>query len=257
MRVLIVDDEPLARRGLRAQLGRIPGAEVVGECANGSQAIEAIVDRAPDLVLLDVQMPGLSGFDVIEQVGPEAMPAVVFVTAHDRYALRAFEVQAVDYVLKPVDPDRLRDAYERAVERLSRGRGPERSQQLQAVLDRLAQSGAPAHSTPLERVVVKEANRIFFVRTDEIDWIEAAGNYVRLHAAKQVHVIRRTLDALERRLGGRFVRIRRSMLVNAGAITALQPYGKGAYMIVLRSGQRLVSSRYYLRQLKALLSGEA
>src|SRR6266545_2978729 len=255
MRVLIVDDGPLARRGLRSQLSRIPGVEIIAECANGSQAIEAIVDRAPDLVFLDVQMPGLSGFDVIEQVGTEAMPAVVFVTAHDRYALRAFDVQAVDYVLKPVDPDRLRDAYERATSRMSRESAGELGYLLQSVLDKLDQTTTPSRTAPpLDRLVVKQANRIFFVRTDEIEWIEAAGNYVKLHAGPHVHVIRRTLDALERRFGPRFVRIRRSALVNTSAITALEPYGKGSYTIVLHGGAQLVSSRYYMRRLKALLS---
>jgi two-component system LytT family response regulator len=256
MRVLIVDDEPLARRGLRSQLSRIPGVEIVGECANGSQAIEAIVDRGPDLVFLDVQMPGVSGFDVIEQVGTDAMPAVVFVTAHDRYAVRAFDVQAVDYVLKPVDPDRLRDAYERAAGRVSRGRAEDASEQLQSVLDRIQLAGTAPDSAPLlDRLVVKEAGRIFFVSVAEVEWIEAAGNYVKLHAGRRVHVIRRTLDALERRLGTRFVRIRRSSLVNAGAIQALEPYAKGSYTIVLRTGEQLVSSRYYVRRLKPLIRG--
>jgi two-component system LytT family response regulator len=181
------------------------------------------------------------------------MPAVVFVTAYDRYAVRAFDVQAVDYVLKPVDPDRLRDAYERAAGRLSRDRAGEVSARLQSVLDRIEHAGTPDSAPPLDRLVVKEADRIFFVNVAELEWIEAAGNYVKLHAGRRVHVIRRTLDALEHRLGARFIRIRRSSLVNASAIQALEPYAKGSYTIVLRTGEQLVSSRYYVRRLKVLI----
>jgi two-component system LytT family response regulator len=256
MRVLIVDDEPLARRGLRQELARFPAAEIVGECGNGLEAVEAVVERAPDLVLLDVQMPGLNGFDVIERVGADAMPAVIFVTAYDRHALKAFEVHALDYVLKPIDPDRFRDAMDRAMAAVAR-----RDAQAGAGdrLDAAARMGAAgtrsgAGAPPLARVVVQEAGKLCFLETTAIEWIEAAGNYVRLHAGTREHLIRGPLARLAARLGAeRFVRIRRSALVNVRAITSLERYGKASWTVTLRSGTTLVSSRYYERQIRALL----
>lgn len=256
MRVLIVDDEPLARRGLRQELERFPGVEIVGECQNGAAAVEAIVARGPDLVLLDVQMPGLTGFDVIERVGADLMPAVIFVTAYDKHALRAFEVQAVDYVLKPIDPDRFRDAMDRATAAVAQRR-PGAAKRLEAVgrgRSRAGEGGTP----PLTRVVVQDAGKLCFVESAAIDWIEAAGNYVRLHVAAREHLIRGPLTRLAARLGAdRFVRIRRSALVNVRAITSLERYGKASYTVTVRSGKTLVSSRYYVRQLKALLAGSS
>lgn len=250
MRVLIVDDEPLARRGVRQELERIPAVEVAGECANGSDAVRAIVELDPDLVLLDVQMPGLTGFDVIERVGADAMPAVIFVTAYDRHAVRAFEVHAVDYLLKPIDPERFRDALDRAA--LEVGHRRPAARRLDRVLRELP---APrTNGPPLERVVVRERGKLFFVETEAIDWIEAAGNYARLHVGPRAHLIRGPLTRLASRLGpGRFVRIRRSALVNVRAIASLERYGKASYSIALKSGASLVSSRYYVRQLRALL----
>ena len=242
MRVLIVDDEALARRGLRRALEGIPEVEIVGECANGVEAVSAIVEHSPDLVLLDVQMPGLSGFGVIDRVGADAMPPVIFVTAHDRHALKAFEVHALDYVLKPVDPKRLREAVLRAADGAARRT---------TALERLA-GEAPA-GPPLDRIVVRDGDRLLFVETAAIDWIEAAGNYTRLHAGAREHLIRGTLERLAGRLAGRFVRIRRSALINAAAITSLSPYGRGSYSIELRGGARLVSSRHFLAAIRSLL----
>lgn len=251
MRVLIVDDEPLARRGVRQELERVPAVEIVGECANGSDAVRAIVESNPDLVLLDVQMPGLTGFDVIERVGIEAMPAVIFVTAYDKHAVRAFEVHAVDYLLKPIDPDRFRDAMDRATAEVVRRRPV--ADRLDRVLRDLP--GARGSRESLERVVVRENGKLFFVDTTAIDWIEAAGNYVRLHVGGKEHVIRGPLTRLAAQLGaGAFVQIRRSALVNVRAITSLERYGKASYSLTLRSGAVLVSSRYYVRKLKALLA---
>lgn len=251
MRVLIVDDEPLARRGMRQELERYPAVDVVGECRNGAEAVDAIVARRPDLVVLDVQMPGLTGFDVIERVGADAMPAVIFVTAYDKHALRAFEVHAVDYVLKPVDPDRFRDALDRAVGAIARS-GRSRAGGLEAVARAAADDGAPR--PPLSRVVVHDDGKLKFVDAAAIDWIEAAGNYVRLHVGPHTHLIRGPLARLASRLGAaRFVRIRRSALVNVRAIASLELYGKASYALTLRSGARLVSSRYFVRQIRALL----
>lgn len=250
MRVLIVDDEPLARRGVRQELERVPDVAIVGECATGADAVQAIVASHPDLVILDVQMPGLTGFDVIERIGVEAMPAVIFVTAFDRHAVRAFEVHAVDYLLKPIDPERFRDALDRASQEIGRRRPAARR------LDRMLRAlpAVPTHGPPLERVVVKERGKLFFVELAAIDWIEAVGNYARLHVGPRAHVIRGPLTRLAARLGsGRFVRIRRSALVNVRAIASLERYGKASYSIALKSGATLVSSRYYVRQLRALL----
>lgn len=250
MRVLIVDDEPLARRGVRLELERVPAVDIVGECGNGADAVRTIVETNPDLVLLDVQMPGLTGFDVIERVGVDAMPAVVFVTAYDKHAVRAFEVHAVDYLLKPIDPERFRDAMERATTEVSRRRPL--ADRLQGVLQSVPASrhGGP----PLERVVVREQETLFFVDTAAIDWVEAAGNYVRLHVGARRHLVRGPLSRLAERLGeGDFVRIRRSALVNVRAITTLERYGKASYSVRLRSGATLVSSRYYVRRIRGLL----
>jgi two-component system, LytTR family, response regulator len=255
MRVLIVDDEPLARRGLRQELARFPDIETVGECDNGGDAVREVVERRPDLVFLDVQMPGLTGFDVIERVGADLMPAVIFVTAYDKHALRAFDVHAVDYLLKPIDPDRFRDAMDRAAAMLTRrgGGGGSAGDRLEAVTREIARDGAKA-GPPLARVVIEEAGKLKFVEAAAIDWIEAAGNYVRLHVGERSHRIRGPLTRLAARLGAeRFVRIRRSALVNVRAISSLERYGKSSYAVTLRSGTTLISSRYYVRQLKAVL----
>jgi len=245
VRVVIVDDEPPGRLALREQLAAMPDAEIVAECEDGAAAVEAIVRHAPDLLLLDVQMPGLSGFDVLERVGADAVPAVVFVTAYDRYAVRAFETHAVDYLLKPIDPDRFREAYQRAARRVERDGGEHASR-----LEALVAGTAPP---PLDRFVVKDKGRLVFVAVETVDWIEAAGNYVTLHAGAATYGLRRTLASLAMRLGGRFVRIRRSALVNVHAIRALEQYGKGSYVVYLRDGTKLISSRYAGRELRGLL----
>ena len=253
--VLIVDDEPLARRGLRRALAAFPNVTVVGESGNGLDAVRAIVEQAPDLVLLDVQMPGLSGFDVIERVGVDAMPAVIFVTAYDRYALRAFEVHAVDYVLKPIDPDRFRDAFDRAARLLTRERPRAVTDRLERLLKQVEAGGRGGDgAVPLDRLVVRDHDRMLFVEVDGIDWIEAAGNYVRLHVGAREYLLRSTMDRLAHRLGtDRFVRVRRSALVNVRAITSVEAYAKGSYAILLRAGGSVISSRYYGARLRSLL----
>lgn len=258
MRVLIVDDEPLARRGLRRELEQMPGMICAGECATRDDAVEAIVREQPDVVLLDVQLGRNTGFEVIEAVGLEVMPLVVFVTAYDRHALRAFEVHAVDYVLKPVDPERLREALGRAA-RLKSLEGEaslvdrvERLLALQSAVD-----PSPRPLSPSDRIVVPDGARLAFVNVDAIDWIEAYGNYVRLHVGPRTHMIRSTMARIEQRMGaGRFIRIRRSALVNAQAIQTLEPYGKGMYSVSLRGGSTLVSSRYHQAGLRTLLKPE-
>jgi two-component system LytT family response regulator len=243
--VILVDDEPPGRLALRQQLAALPDAEIVAECGDGPSAIDAIVKHAPDVLFLDVQLGGVSGLDVLERVGTDAVPAIVFVTAYDRYAVRAFEAHAVDYLLKPIDPDRFREAWERAAERVAL----ETDQPDKGVV---ALVGADARQ-PLERFVVRGGGRLSFVPVDSVDWIEAAGNYVRLHEGGKEHLLRRTLAELAERLRGRFVRVRRTALINTRAISALEPYGKGRYMVHLKNGTRLLSSRYAGRALRELL----
>jgi two-component system LytT family response regulator len=247
MRVVLVDDEPPGRLALRQHLATLPDAEIVAECGDGTSAVDAILRYAPDVLFLDVQLGGVSGLDVLERVGADAVPAIVFVTAYDRYAVRAFEAHAVDYLLKPIDPDRFREAWQRAAVRVEQERDePDR---------RVAALIGGDESQPLQRFVVRGGGRLVFVPVDSVDWVEAAGNYVRLHQGGQQHLLRRTLSGLARRLGDRFVRIRRTALVNAQAITALEPYGKGSYVVHLRDGTRLVSSRYAGRSLRVLIEG--
>jgi two-component system LytT family response regulator len=243
MRIVIVDDEPLGRLAVRQQLATLPEAEIVAECGDGAAAVEAIVRESPDLAFLDVQMPGLSGFDVLERVGSEAVPAVVFVTAYDRYALRAFEAHAVDYLLKPIDPDRFREAYARAARATERDGRERAAGRLEALIAQLA--GRPREVLdPVERLVVRENGRLQFVPVAAVDWVEAAGNYVKLHVGAAEHLMRQTVERTAGRLGERFIRIRRSALVNVSAIRALEPYGKGSYVVFLRDGTKLISSRY-------------
>jgi len=245
VKVVLVDDEPPGRLALRQQLAALPDAEIVAECGDGASAVDAILRHAPDVLLLDVQLGAVSGLDVLERVGADAVPAIIFVTAHDRYAVRAFEAHAVDYILKPIDPDRFREAWQRAAERVRR--------EADETDTRLAGLVAGQAAPPLQRFVVRGGGRLVFVPADSVDWIEAAGNYVRLHQTGKEHLLRRTLSGLAERLGDRFVRIRRTALVNTAAISALEPYGKGSYIVHLRDGTRLVSSRYAGRALRNLL----
>jgi two-component system LytT family response regulator len=248
-RVLIVDDEPLARERLRTLLEEEPAFELVGEAADGTTGAESILALQPDLVFLDVQMPGADGFDVIDAVGADKMPFVVFVTAYDRYALRAFDVHALDYLLKPFDRERFREALGRAQAQIERNTGGDIERRLAAIVQDLK----PARART-DRFVVKSGGRIFFVRTAEIDWIEAAGNYVKLHLGEDSHLFRETMNNMEARLDGhRFVRIHRSRIVNTDRIKELQPWFNGEYVVVLQNGARLTLSRGYREKLQERL----
>jgi two-component system LytT family response regulator len=245
-RVLIADDEPLARDRLRMLLGREDWVEIAGECENGVDAIAAIQKIKPDLVFLDVQMPGATGFEVIQSVGAGQMPAVVFVTAYDRYALRAFDVHALDYLLKPFDRERFRQALGRARQHLERKDPGE----LERRLLQLVQDLRSSPQRP-ERFVIKSGGRVFFVRAEEIDWIEAAGNYVKLHVGAEAHLLRETMNALEAQLDPDvFFRIHRSHIVNIERVKELQPWFNGEYVVFLRSGARLTLSRGYREKLQ-------
>jgi len=241
LRVLIVDDEPLARERIRALLRDAPETEVVGECGDGRRAVAAIRRRKPDLVFLDVQMPELDGFEVLRALGPAEMPAVIFVTAYDRYALRAFEVHALDYLLKPFDRERFQRALARARSQLERDRHGAVEKRLLALLEDL-QPGRKR----LERLVVKEGGRIFFLRADEIDWVEAQGNYARLHVGRETHLVRETMARLEAGLDPKhFARIHRSAIVNLERVREMRPDFHGDYAVVLRDGTRLTLSRNF------------
>lgn len=247
MRTLIVDDEPLARERLRTLLAQESDVEVVGECADGRSAVAAIRDLDPDLVFLDVQMPALDGLGVVAEVGPERMPATVFVTAYDRYAVRAFDVNAVDYLLKPFDRDRFAAAVRRAKDQVGRRDDAGVREKLLALLTEVKPASQPPAA---ERLAVKSAGKVVFVRIDDIDWVEAAGNYCRLHVAKQAHLLRETMAALEGRLDPKkFVRIHRSTIVNLERIRELQPYFHGDYVVLLRDGTQLTLSRTYRQKL--------
>jgi two-component system LytT family response regulator len=240
IRALIVDDEPLARERLRALLGGEADVDVVGEARDGIEAVDAILAHAPDLVFLDVHMPKLDGFEVIQTVGTDRMPPVVFVTAYDQHALRAFEVQALDYLLKPFDSDRFQGALTRVRRHLDSLETGDISRRLLALVQSMQ---APPRT---DRLVVKSSGRLFFLRTDEIDWIEAAGNYVRIHIGTESHLLRETMNSIEARLNPEmFFRIHRSHIVNIERIKELQPWFNGEYMVLLRTGMKLTLSRGY------------
>ena len=247
IRTLVVEDEPMARDRVRLLLQQQPDIEIVGECGDGAQALSAIERLDPELVFLDVQIPVVDGFGVIRAVPPDRMPMVVFTTAYDEYALRAFEVHALDYLLKPFDRTRFMRALDRVRERRERQRAGDLGRRLLAMVQDLKPEAAPAP----ERIVVKSGGRIFFIRVDEIDWIDAAGNYVRLHVKGETHLFRETMNGMEKRLDrSQFVRIHRSHLVNADRIRELLP-GNGEHIVVLRNGVRLTLSRGYRDRLTA------
>jgi two-component system LytT family response regulator len=240
-RVLIVDDEPLARKRIRRMLGGESDMTVVGECADGVSAVSAIHDLSPDLVFLDVQMPAMNGLDVIRALGPRRLPALVFVTAYDTYALQAFEADALDYLLKPFDPMRFRETLQRVRRRLGEPGGDEISEQIRRMASCIG-----AKSKYLQRLVVKTGDRALLLPIGEVDWLEAAGNYVCVHAGRQNHIIRESLSSLEARLDPeRFVRIHRSTVINLDRIRELRPHWHGDYKLILQSGQVLPLSRRY------------
>jgi len=247
IRTLVVDDEPMGRERVLSLLQQEDDVEVIGECSDGRQAIAAIQQHSPDLVFLDVQMPGSTGFGVIDAVGAERMPEVIFVTAYDEYALKAFEYHALDYLLKPFNRDRFQETLKHARASLERRRAGDLGRRLLALVNNIKPE-APAR---LERLIVKSGGRVFFLRTDELDWIEAAGNYVRLHLGDESHLFRETMNRMETRLDSRrFVRIHRSRIVNTERIKELQPWFNGEYVVVLRNGTRLTLSRGYRDRLQ-------
>jgi two-component system, LytTR family, response regulator len=250
IRALIVDDEPPARELIATLLREEPDVEVVGECMNGRKAVNAIERLSPDLVFLDVQMPGLDGFGVLAEVPVERWPLIVFVTAYDKHAVRAFDVHALDYLLKPFEYDRLRQAVQRARTQLGQRDGAFHQTQLLALLEDL-QGGAQSW----DRMVVREAGRMTFLKPDEIDWIEAEGNYLRLHVGKKSCLLRQTMNTAEARLASKkFLRISRSALVNLERVKEWQPLFHGDSVLTLEDGTRLTVSRVYREGLDRLVA---
>ena len=252
LKVAIIDDEPLARERLRTLLRGHREIDIVSECANASQALAAMTSEPLDLVFLDVQMPEMNGFDVLAvaeaQLASEQkrLPAVVFVTAYDRYALRAFEVHAMDYLLKPFDSERFERTLARLRTEITGRRAGELNRKLEALL--ASRQGKPQY---LERLLVKSRGRVVFINADELDWIEAAGNYVSLHTGEKTHLLRDTMQRLESRLDpARFVRIHRSTIVQLDRIRELALSTKGDYQLTLKDGTQLSLSRTHLRKLQ-------
>lgn len=253
IRVLIADDEPLAREGLAAYLRAEDGVDIVATCSDGKDALRRIRQEDPDLLFLDVQMPEISGFEVLEALGTSEMPAVIFVTAHEEYALRAFRSAAVDYILKPIDPEVVHRAVVRAERYLRGSRNPDSADA--AELRELLESMTAAR-TWVRKFAVKENDRIIFVDVKEIRWIEAERNYAVLHTIRGAHRVRYTMAELERRLNPEeFVRIHRSTIVRTERIKELEPLYQGDYLVVLEDGKKLVSSRSCRQNVKDLLDG--
>jgi two-component system LytT family response regulator len=249
IRTLIVDDEPLARRKIRRLLARDPEIEILADCANGPEAIAAITATRPSLVFLDVQMPEIDGFDVLESIPSSHVPFVIFVTAYDQYALRAFEVSAVDYLVKPFDSRRFEKALQRAKSRLVSERSGDLNRQTLALLEELK-----ARSSHVERLVIKAGGRAFFLKTEEIDWIEAEGKYVRLHVGKESYLLREAIGSLETQLDPKkFPRIHRSTIVNIDRVRELQPWFHNEYRVILKDGTELMLSRSCRKRLGELL----
>jgi two-component system LytT family response regulator len=247
---LVVDDEPLAREGLRVLLAKDPGISAIHEAKDGREAIAQIRKLNPDLVFLDVQMPEMDGFAVVREIGAEQMPAVIFVTAHDQYAIQAFEINALDYLLKPVIEERFARALSRAKACTGPGLATDLNQQIIGLLETLA---SPRNY--VKRLVVRSSGKTVFVSVEEVDWIEAAENYVELHTGHGNHLLHVTMNTLEKSLDPeKFLRIHRSIIVNLGRIKTLQSGAHGEYVITLRDGARLQSGRSYSDRMKALIS---
>jgi two-component system LytT family response regulator len=267
IRALIVDDESLAREALLLLLGNDPEMQVIAECRNGREAVDVIREQSPDVVFLDIQMPEMDGFQVIEEVGTKRMPVTVFVTAYDKHALRAFEAHALDYLLKPFDHDRFDSALQRTKTFVRQQKLGEISESLFALLqDTKLRTGRPAsdadnrrsestaHKEPIDRVVIKSGGRIYFLKVEEIDWVKSAGDYLSLHAGSQLHLIRETMGNFYTKLDPRkFIRIHRSTIVNIERIKDIQPLFKGEYIVTLTNGKRLTASRGYRHEIQMLL----
>jgi len=256
IRALIVDDEPLARKGVHQLVQDADDVTVVSEAADGPQAVRQIREHAPDLVFLDVQMPEMTGLEVVREVGADQMPITIFVTAYDEYALDAFEAQALDYLLKPIDEERFAEALGRARTQIRQAEASALSDQLRGLLrqyteqDDAEDTEAPA----IERFTVRSRNRIYFVDAADVQWVESEGDYVALHDGEDVHLVRKTMKELENRLDpDRFLRVHRSYIVNTDYVEELRPLDHGTYRLIMAAGTPLKSSRGYSDNVEALI----
>lgn len=254
IRTIIADDERLARRKLRILLGSEPQVEVVAECPNGRQTVSAIRSFRPDILLLDIQMPDLNGFDVLSEISSDEMPQVIFTSAYDQYAIRAFEARALDYLLKPFDQDRLHAAIERASLEIRKSRDQEFTNRVLELLSTVKSQKKPTPEFE-DRLAIRTNGRVVFLNLDEIHWVEAAANYVRLNTAKDSYLFRETISRISDRLNpADFVRIHRSMIVNVRRIKELIPVNSGEYVVILNSGKELSCSRGYRSNLQHLIA---
>jgi two-component system LytT family response regulator len=246
LRLLIADDEPLIRMGIRKAASRVEDIEIIGEYGSGSETIQAISTQRPDLVLLDIRMPACSGLEVVRAIGTQQMPPVIFVTAYDEYAVKAFELNAVDYLLKPFDEERLHESIDRARQRIAATTQEILAQRLEALLH--------AQAPKAERLVVRNGDRYEFVSIESIDWIESANNFVELHCGPKHYLLGETLSGLEGRLdSSRFTRIHRGRIVNISRILAVHPLIGGTYEVELHNGSRLTSGRQYREAVQRLI----
>jgi two-component system LytT family response regulator len=255
IRVLIVDDEPLARKGVHQLVEDADDVTVVSEAADGPQAVRQIREHAPDLVFLDVQMPEMTGLEVVREVGADQMPITIFVTAYDEYALDAFEAQALDYLLKPIDEERFAEALGRARTQIRQAEASALSDQLRGLLRQYTeQDDADTEGPSIERFTVRSRNRIYFVDAADVQWIESEGDYVALHDGEDVHLVRKTMKELETRLDAdRFLRVHRSYIVNTDYVEELRPLDHGTYRLIMAAGTPLKSSRGYSDNVEALI----
>lgn len=263
---IIVDDEHLARRGLSVRLQQLPEVDVIAECTNGHEALKAVAEHNPDLLFLDIQMPGMDGFEVVEKLQGDAMPMVIFITAYNEYAVDAFKIHAIDYVLKPVEDDRLHEAVQRAMqhrEQQSSNAGKEKLMKLimsmtgesAAGVEALAERGGDGDSESWpEKITIKDGSDIQFIRVADIQWVDAAGDYMCIHAAGKTHIMRITMKQLEGMLNpAKFLRVHRSTIVNSRTITGAQTLNNGEYLLNLDCGTQLKVSRSYKDRIRQFL----
>ena len=253
LRTIIADDEHLARQKLRLLLQSELGVQVVAECYDGQQTVEAVHEHKPDLLFIDIRMPHLDGFEVLENIDLDEMPAVVFTSAHDQFAIRAFEAHALDYLLKPFEAERLHNAVVRARSELLKSHNRDLTARILDLIAKRAER-KPEPAPISDRMVVRTGGRVVFLDVGEIDWIEAAANYVKLHVGQESYALREGIGKIAERLDSdRFVRIHRSVIVNAGKIRELQPCDSGEYIAVLKNGKELSCSRGYHTHLQRFI----
>jgi two-component system LytT family response regulator len=254
IRALIVDDEPLARKRIRLLAQDEPDLECVGECSSGADAIAAIGHNPPELVFLDVQMPEMDGFEVLEEIPRDCLPTIVFTTAYDKHAVRAFEIHALDYLLKPIEPNRFKAAVARVREHLRTRQTSSAARGLLELLASRKDSTAAPTTQYLTRLPIKTGDKVVVIKTADVDTIESAGNYVCVNAGKESYILRETLNALETQLDPEtFLRVSRSAIINLDRVKELQPMFKGEHIIVLQNGKRLAMTRGLLREVKQAL----